>query len=102
MKEITSINEFSQETEGQDLVIIDFYAPWCGPCKMLMPLLEKVTTELGVKAIKINVEEHQDLSSDFGIMSVPTVIVMKDGEIADKMLGFQPKEKIKEFIQKHL
>ncbi len=76
-------------------VLVDFYADWCGPCKMLSPLLEQMSkenTDAGVKFVKINVDENQQLSGQFGIMSIPTVVFFKNGKFIDQLAGFAPKE----------
>lgn len=75
------------------LVLVDFYADWCGPCRMLAPVIEDVANELpNVKIIKINVDEREDVARTYGVMSIPTVILFEDGEIKKKQVGFMPKE----------
>lgn len=91
---------FSQEISS-GLVLADFWAPWCGPCKMIAPVLEEVDTEMSedLKIVKLNVDENQATASQYGVMSIPTLIVFKDGEIADKIIGFQPKEALVDRLQ---
>ena len=75
------------------LVLVDFYADWCGPCRMLAPVIEDVANELpNVKIIKINVDEREDVARTYGVMSIPTVILFENGEIKKKQVGFMPKE----------
>lgn len=75
------------------LVLVDFYADWCGPCRMLAPVIEEVANELpNVKIIKINVDEREDVARTYGVMSIPTVILFENGEIKKKQVGFMPKE----------
>ncbi len=79
--------------------LVDFYADWCGPCKMLGPILEEVSHEYpDVDFIKINVDNEQELAAEYRIMSIPAVFMFKDGEMVGKTGGLQPKEAIKNFI----
>lgn len=94
---------FAADT-GEGLVLVDFWATWCGPCKMIAPVLEELDAELGdkVKIVKLDVDENQETASQFGVMSIPTLIVLKDGEAVDKAVGFQPKEALAELLHKHM
>ena len=98
---VTDAN-FAAET-GEGLVLVDFWATWCGPCKMIAPVLEEVDAELGdkLKIAKLDVDENQETASKYGVMSIPTLILMKDGQEVDKVIGYQPKEALVEFINKH-
>ena len=77
-------------------VLVDFWATWCGPCKMLSPIIEEVRKETEGKAVvgKINVDEQQELAMQFGVMSIPTLLVFKNGEIVKKQIGFIPKQAV--------
>jgi len=77
----------------EGLVLVDFYADWCGPCKMISPIVEELANEInGLKVIKVNVDNREDVAKTYGIMSIPTLILFKDGQIEKKQLGFVPKE----------
>ncbi len=93
---------FTAET-SQGLVLADFWATWCGPCKMIAPVLEELDKEMGdtVKVVKLDVDENQETAGKFGVMSIPTLILFKDGEVVDKVVGFQPKEALAELVSKH-
>ncbi|MCT8137450.1 thioredoxin [Anaerobacillus sp. CMMVII] len=94
---------FTSET-SEGVVLVDFWAPWCGPCKMIAPVLEELDAELGGKAkvVKIDVDENQETAGKFGVMSIPTLLVFKNGEVVDQVVGFQPKEALAELLNKHL
>lgn len=85
----------------QGIVLVDFWAEWCGPCKTLGPILKNVSEEVeNVTIIKINVDSNAELSAQYGIRSIPTVLVLNAGKQVDKFIGLQNKEKIKEIIEK--
>lgn len=98
-----SDQSFNTEVEGQGTVVVDFWAPWCGPCKMIAPILDELSSELGdsVKIAKVNVDENPETASRFGVMSIPTLIVFKDGQPVDKVVGLNSKESLKNMISKH-
>ena len=81
----------------KERVLVDFYANWCGPCKMLGPVLEKVSDE--IKVVKVNVDANQDLSRQYGVMSIPCVILFDKGEEVKRNIGFISKEQLNEFIK---
>ncbi len=78
-------------------VLVDFYATWCGPCKMLGPVLEKVSNEIQI--LKVNVDEYQDLAREYGIMSIPCLILFENGQEIKRNVGFLPEAKLREFIR---
>lgn len=91
-----NINNFNDEVLKCDLpVLVDFWASWCGPCRMVAPILEEIAVEHPeIKVVKINVDEQEELASSFGIMSIPTLMVFKNGEVVNKSVGVIPKEQI--------
>lgn len=86
--------DFKEVTEGR--VLVDFYANWCGPCKMLSPILERVSDE--VKIVKVNVDEYQELSREYSVMSIPCIILFEEGKEVKRNIGYLPEEKLREFI----
>lgn len=80
--------------------LVDFYADWCGPCKMLAPLIEELAGELtDVKVGKVNVDENQDLAAEFGVMSIPTVVALRDGKEVQRTVGFTSKAKLLSMLE---
>ena len=89
-------NNFNQEVLNSDKpVLMDFWAPWCGPCRMVVPLVEEIAKERSdIKVVKINVDEEQELAMQFGVISIPTLVVMKNGKIVNQVIGARPKAQI--------
>jgi len=87
---------FSQEVLNADKpVLLDFWAPWCGPCRMVVPIIEEIASERSdIKVGKINVDEQPELAAQFGVMSIPTLVVMKNGKITNQSMGAKPKNAI--------
>lgn len=104
MAEQVNSAQFDELLKGDKPVVCDFFATWCGPCKMLAPVLESVSAEFADKAvfIKVDVDECSDLASRYGIMSIPYVAIFKDGEMMAKSLGFMPKGELKDFLNENL
>ncbi|RXZ83408.1 thioredoxin [Paenibacillaceae bacterium] len=94
---------FKEVTES-GVSLVDFWAPWCGPCKMQLPIVEELSGELAGQASigKVNVDEEPELASQFGVMSIPTLILFKDGQPVDKMVGLQSKDALKTKISNQL
>lgn len=99
MKIVADSNEFKSEIES-GITVVDFFATWCGPCKMLSPVLEGLSSEMEgkVKFAKVDIDQNIELASQFQISSVPTMVIFKDGEKVSQLVGFLPKEKIEEEI----
>ena len=100
-----SVISVTKETFNQEVlqcdkpVLVDFWASWCGPCRMLSPLVDEVAQERGdVKVCKINIDEEQDLAVKFGVMSIPTLMVFRNGKAAETSVGVVPKAKILEML----
>jgi thioredoxin 1 len=95
MTQITKYEEFKTEVlESKEVVLVDFWAAWCGPCQMLGPIIEEVAIDLKdkVKVIKVNVDEAQEIAMKYNIASIPTVVIFKAGQIIDTLIGFRQKE----------
>ena len=92
---VTNHNFNAEVAECSQLVLVDFWASWCGPCKMIAPIVDELCqTRSDVKVCKINIDEEPELAIRFGVMSIPTLIVFKDGEVANKSVGLISKEDI--------
>ena len=95
------INEFQEQLDEQ-LTMVDMWAPWCGPCRTLTPIIEKVSEEKSVKLLKINADESRELASDFDVRGIPTVIFFKGGQEVDRVVGLKQATTYSEIIEKHL
>lgn len=92
-------NENFDEIKKNGIVVVDFYANWCGPCKMLSPIIEKLATSIDkAEFIKVDVDKHEEIACNYGIMNIPTLIFFKDGNMVNKHIGMISEEKIKELI----
>ena len=102
-KEITD-KTFSEETD-KGLVLIDFWATWCGPCRMQAPILEQLANEYEedeLKIVKMDVDENPETPQQFGIMSIPTLMLKKDGQVVEKAVGVHSKEQLRQMIDQYL
>ncbi|MDE6302606.1 MAG: thioredoxin [Clostridia bacterium] len=102
--EIVLNSDNFDETISEGVVLVDFWATWCGPCKMLAPNIEAIAEEYDgrVKVCKVDVDENPDLAQRFGIYSIPSVFIFKNGEVTDKLVGFRAKSQIAEVLDARL
>lgn len=101
-KKFTTAN-FKEEVLQSDMpVLVDFYADWCGPCKMMAPLVEQLAAEYEGKAVvgKLNIDEEEDIAAQYRVMTIPTLAVFKGGKLVDKLIGVNSKEAVKAMVDK--
>ncbi|HHQ8634820.1 TPA: thioredoxin [Clostridioides difficile] len=105
MVKIINNNEFINEVENKDgLVVVDFFATWCGPCKMLSPIYEALGNEMVEKAnfLKVDIDQSIELAQKFEVSTVPTMLIFKDGKPVDRLIGFMSKENLKNKIESYM
>ena len=102
--EVLSKDEFEGILKSKKLVLVDFYASWCGPCKMQAPILHEFKAEVGdkVEIVKLDVDQTPDIARAFGILSIPTLLLFKDGQTVEKAVGLTTKAQLSEMLIKHL
>ena len=102
--EIKDSNFKELVTESKKPVLIDFWAPWCGPCRTIGPIIDELHNEMEGKAVvgKVNVDENTEVPVQFGIRSIPTLLIFKNGEIVDKIVGVVPKQQLIEKLEAHI
>jgi thioredoxin 1 len=101
ISDVTDSNFQAEVLESETPVLVDFWAPWCGPCRVIAPTLEELAEERGeeLRVVKLNVDENQMTSAQYDVMSIPTLIVFKNGEIAKKIIGALPKKRLVEELE---
>jgi len=100
---VTEQNFDNEVLKSDKTVLVDFWAEWCGPCKMISPIIDEIAEEQsGLKVVKVNVDESQQLAAKHNVMSIPTLLVIKNGEVVEQIVGAMGKDQLMEKIQPHI
>ena len=104
MAQILNNDNFISQIEKGEVTIVDFFAAWCGPCKMLTPVFEELSNEMkgNVNFFKVDIDQSLELAQQFGVNTVPTMLIFKNGKIVDEIIGFIPKANIKTKLENHI
>jgi thioredoxin 1 len=98
---LTNEANFESDVLNKDFVLVDFYADWCGPCRMMLPLLEEIQSELSIDIVKIDIDESSSIASKYDVMSIPTLIIFKNGEKISVNVGAASKARIIDWVKKN-
>ena len=100
VKEINGLKEWNEVVNNNKKVLVDVYATWCGPCKMLAPIVNKVSEDVSdLTVVKIDIDENEDIAAKYGVEAIPTLLVFNNGELVNKNVGFIPENKVKELVK---
>jgi thioredoxin 1 len=104
MAQILNSDNFTKEIEKNEVTVVDFFATWCGPCKMLAPVFEELGNEMKEKAnfFKVDIDKSLEIAQQYGINTVPTMLIFKNGKVVDKLVGFVPKVNIKNKVENQI
>ncbi len=104
VKTFTVDNWESEVLKSENIVLVDFWAPWCGPCRMIAPIVEELAGEFAGKVVigKLNVDEQGEIGTKYGIMSIPSLLLFKNGEIVEKIVGFRAKQDLIKLFENHI
>jgi thioredoxin 1 len=94
LQDVTDGNFQAEVIEADEAVLVDFWAPWCGPCRVVGPVLEEIAEERGLRVVKLNVDENQQTAAKYEVLSIPTMILFKNGQVAKKVIGAYPKKRL--------
>ncbi|MDR0968616.1 MAG: thioredoxin [Holosporaceae bacterium] len=98
---LTNETNFSKDVLSKDFVVVDFYADWCGPCRVISPFLEEIQSEKNVEVVKVNIDESPNLASQYNVMSIPTLIIFKKGEKMSTNVGAASKARLIDWIESY-
>lgn len=98
---LTNEEKFKEDVLDKDFVLVDFYADWCGPCRMIAPFLEEIQSEINVDIVKLNIDESPNLASEYSVMSIPTLVIFKKGEKVSVNVGAASKARLIDWIKTH-
>ena len=100
VKDMNKENFQEEVIHSEKPVLVDFWASWCGPCRMVSPIVDAIAQERpDIKVVKVNVDQEQDLALQYGVMSIPTLVVMKDGKVVNQAVGVRPKDQILDLLK---